>query len=903
MSSNSNPFNKYQKSFTLDGIVYHYFDVSSIDSKFDRLPYSIRVLVESAVRNCDNFNITEKDVKSLLEWTPELKQGVNDVEVPFKPARVIQHDYNGIPAMVDLASMRNAVLKLGGDPSKVNPVTPTVLSICHSVGVDFWRQSDALARNQAAEFRRNKERYAFLKWAAKAFNNFSIVPPGGGILHQVNLEYFATVVFDQDNEDGSKTLYPDSLVGTDSHTTMINGLGVVGWGVGGIEAEAVMLGQSISMLLPEVIGYKLVGKLSPLVTSTDLVLTITKNLRQLGVVGKFVEFYGPGVAELSITDRATIANMGPEYGATVGYFPADENTLNYMKLTNRSEKKIEVVRQYLKVTGQMRNYNDDTKDPQYTQSLYLDLATVVSSISGPKRPHDHMAVVDLPKDFKSCLSSPIGFKGFGLTPEALRTIGEFQWSDGVTYKLQHGSVVLAAITACTNTSNPSVMLGAGLLAKKAVEKGLSILPYIKTSMSPGSGVVAYYLKESGVLTFMEQLGFDIVGFGCMTCIGNSGPLDENVANTIEKKNLVCAGVLSGNRNFEGRIHPNTRANYLASPPLVIAYAIAGRVDIDFEKEPLGVDDRGKSVFLRDIWPTRSEIQDVEAKSVIPSMFQDVYSKFRLGSVEWQGLEVQHDLSIYNWDSASTYIKRPPYFDGMTREVPKIKSIEKARCLLFLGDSVTTDHMSPAGAIARNSPAARFLAGRNVTPQDFNTYGTRRGNDDVMARGCYANIRLVNKLSSKIGPYTEHIPSGEELEVFGAAQRYRNDATPLIVIAGKEYGTGSSRDWAAKGPYMLGIKAIIAESYERIHRSNLVGMGIMPLEFLPGQNADTLELNGREVFNIYLPEIGLKPGQKVRVEANGTTFETMLRCDTEVDITYYQNGGILQYMARKMLSAK
>nr|CAB93519.1 iron regulatory protein 1A [Drosophila melanogaster] len=898
--SGANPFAQFQESFTQDGNVYKYFDLPSIDSKYESLPFSIRVLLESAVRNCDNFHVLEKDVQSILGWTPSLKQETSDVEVSFKPARVILQDFTGVPAVVDFAAMRDAVRELGGNPEKINPICPADLVIDHSVQVDFVRSSDALTKNESLEFQRNKERFTFLKWGARAFDNMLIVPPGSGIVHQVNLEYLARVVFESDSSaDGSKILYPDSVVGTDSHTTMINGLGVLGWGVGGIEAEAVMLGQSISMLLPEVIGYRLEGKLGPLATSTDLVLTITKHLRQLGVVGKFVEFYGPGVAELSIADRATISNMCPEYGATVGYFPIDENTLSYMRQTNRSEKKIDIIRKYLKATRQLRDYSLVDQDPQYTESVTLDLSTVVTSVSGPKRPHDRVSVSSMCEDFKSCLISPVGFKGFAIPPSALAASGEFQWDDGKSYKIGHGSVVIAAITSCTNTSNPSVMLGAGLLAKNAVQKGLSILPYIKTSLSPGSGVVTYYLRESGVIPYLEQLGFDIVGYGCMTCIGNSGPLDENVVNTIEKNGLVCCGVLSGNRNFEGRIHPNTRANYLASPLLVIAYAIAGRVDIDFEIEPLGVDANGKEVFLRDIWPTRSEIQEVEHKHVIPAMFQEVYSKIQLGSRDWQTLEVS-DSKLYPWSEISTYIKLPPFFEGMTRALPKLKGIEKARCLLLLGDSVTTDHISPAGSIARKSPAARYLSERGLTPRDFNSYGSRRGNDAVMARGTFANIRLVNKLASKTGPSTLHVPSGEEMDIFDAAERYASEGTPLVLVVGKDYGSGSSRDWAAKGPFLLGIKAVIAESYERIHRSNLVGMGIIPLQFLPGQSADTLKLSGREVYNIVLPEGELKPGQRIQVDADGNVFETTLRFDTEVDITYYKNGGILNYMIRKML---
>uniref|UniRef100_A0A1A9UJQ0 Cytoplasmic aconitate hydratase n=1 Tax=Glossina austeni TaxID=7395 RepID=A0A1A9UJQ0_GLOAU len=894
-----NPYAQFEKAFVTGGEKYKYYDLPSIDPKYDQLPFSIRVLLESAVRNCDNFHILKKDVECILNWKPDNRLGQNDEEISFKPARVILQDFTGVPAVVDFAAMRDAVLELGGNPEKINPICPADLVIDHSVQVDFSGTSDALAKNQNLEFERNKERFTFLKWGARAFDNMLIVPPGSGIVHQVNLEYLARVVFETDIE-GGKILYPDSVVGTDSHTTMINGLGVLGWGVGGIEAEAVMLGQAISMLLPEVIGYKLVGKLGPLATSTDLVLTVTKHLRQLGVVGKFVEFYGPGVSELSIADRATISNMCPEYGATVGYFPIDENTLTYMKQTNRSEKKIDIIRQYLLATRQMRNYANESQDPRFTETITLDLSTVVTSVSGPKRPHDRVSVKDMKTDFAVCLTNPVGFKGFAIAPDSLQASGQFQWDDNKSYTIRHGSVVIAAITSCTNTSNPSVMLGAGLLAKKAVERGLSIMPYIKTSLSPGSGVVTYYLKESGVIPYLEKLGFDIVGYGCMTCIGNSGPLDENVVNTIEKNGLVCCGVLSGNRNFEGRIHPNTRANYLASPLLVIAYAIAGRVDIDFETEALGIDNDGKKVFLRDIWPTRNEIQEVENKHVIPAMFQEVYSKIELGSKEWQTLQVS-ESKLYPWSGVSTYIKRPPFFEGMSLMLPPLRSIRNARCLLYLGDSVTTDHISPAGSIARNSPAARYLSENGLTPKDFNSYGSRRGNDAVMARGTFANIRLVNKLVTKTGPRTTHIPSQEEMDIFDCAERYREEGTPLILLVGKDYGSGSSRDWAAKGPFLLGIKAVLAESYERIHRSNLVGMGIIPLQFLPGQNAESLGLSGREVYNINIPEQGLKPGQHIQVEADCNVFDTILRFDTEVDITYYKNGGILNYMIRKMLN--
>nr|XP_049695681.1 cytoplasmic aconitate hydratase-like isoform X2 [Helicoverpa armigera] len=741
---------------------------------------------------------------------------------------------------------------------------------------------------------RNKERFQFLKWGAQAFDNMLIVHQvGSGIVHQVNLEYLARVVF------SSGLLHPDSVVGTDSHTTMINGLGVVGWGVGGIEAEAVMLGQAISMLLPKVVGYKLVGELNPLATSTDTVLTITKHLRSLGVVGKFVEFFGPGVSALSIADRATIANMCPEFGATVAHFPVDERSLQYLRQTNRSDDKIAIIEAYLRATKQFRDYTNPEQDPVFSEVVELDLSTVVTSVSGPKRPQDRVSVSVMKKDFQECLTNKVGFKGYGISPANLSASGSFSYSDGKTYSITHGSVIIAAITSCTNTSNPSVMLGAGLLAKKAVENGLSVLPYIKTSLSPGSGVVTYYLRESGVVPYLEKLGFDIVGYGCMTCIGNSGPIDDNIANTIEKNELVCCGVLSGNRNFEGRIHPNTRANYLASPLLVIAYALAGTVDIDFETQPIGHRPDGTPVYLREIWPTRAEIQEVENKHVIPGMFKEVYAKIEQGSPSWQALSVPQG-KLYGWDPNSTYIKRPPFFDGMTRELKPIKSIQNARCLLLLGDSVTTDHISPAGSIARNCPAARFLADKGLTPREFNSYGSRRGNDAIMSRGTFANIRLVNKMSPTAGPRTTHQPSGDVMDIFDAAHRYATEGVPLIAVVGKDYGSGSSRDWAAKGPYLLGIRAVIAESFERIHRANLVGMGIIPLQFLPGQSADSFALDGSEQYSVHVPE-NIAPGDLLTVQvSNGQTFQVKVRFDTEVDLTYFKNGGILNYMIRKML---
>lgn len=888
-----NPYSNLLKDIDLgNGKTAKFYDLSSLGAEYTRLPFSVRVLLESAVRNCDNFQILEEDVDKILNW--KSNQAIEGgVEVPFRPSRVILQDFTGVPAVVDFAAMRDAVQALGGKPEDINPQCPADLVIDHSVQVDVSRQADSKAKNEELEFERNKERFQFLKWGAKAFKNMLIVPPGSGIVHQVNLEYLARVCFTD-----SDIVYPDSVVGTDSHTTMINGLGVVGWGVGGIEAEAVMLGQPISMTLPKVVGYKITGQLDPKVTSTDVVLTITKHLRQVGVVGKFVEFFGPGVEMLSLADRATIANMCPEYGATIGYFPVDKKTLDYLKQTNRDADKIEAIKRYLSAVNMIRNFSDETEDPDFSEIHSLDLSEVVPSLSGPKRPHDRVSVSSMKEDFNNCLVSPVGFKGFGIPDDKMTTTIPFMY-EGQEYTLKHGSVLISAITSCTNTSNPSVMLGAGLLAQNAVKLGLTVKPYIKTSLSPGSGVVTYYLRESGVIPSLEALGFGVVGYGCMTCIGNSGPLPPPVVEAVEKGDLVCSGVLSGNRNFEGRIHPNTRANYLASPPLCIAYAIAGSVDIDFEVEPLG-HVNGQDVFLRDIWPTRAQIQEVESKYVIPSMFQEVYSKISSGNSNWNKLEAPESL-LYPWDKTSTYIKQPPFFQGMTVELTAKKPIKAAHALLHLGDSVTTDHISPAGSIPRNSPAARYLASRGLNPRDFNSFGSRRGNDAVMARGTFGNIRLVNKFIGKAAPKTLHIPSGVTLDVFDAAQEYGSSGQDLIILAGKDYGCGSSRDWAAKGPYLLGIRAVIAESYERIHRSNLAGMGIIPLEYEDGQTADTLGLTGKESFSIAMPAEGdLKPRMKVEVTAsNGKSFLTVLRFDTEPELTYYRHGGILNYMVRKL----
>uniref|UniRef100_A0A8C3RVZ1 Cytoplasmic aconitate hydratase n=1 Tax=Chelydra serpentina TaxID=8475 RepID=A0A8C3RVZ1_CHESE len=888
----SNPFAWIVEPLDASQPAKKFFNLNKLgDARYGHLPFSIRVLLEAAVRNCDEFLVKKEDVENILDWN--VMQNKN-VEVPFNPARVILQDLTGVPAVVDFAAMRDAVKKLGGDPEKINPICPADLVIDHSIQVDFNRRSDSLQKNQELEFERNKERFEFLKWGSQAFHNMKIIPPGSGIVHQVNLEYLARVVFDQNGY-----YYPDSLVGTDSHTTMIDGLGVLGWGVGGIEAEAVMLGQPISMVLPKVIGYKLMGNPHPLVTSTDIVLTVTKHLRQVGVVGKFVEFFGPGVAQLSIADRATIANMCPEYGATAAFFPVDDVSIGYLIQTGRDEEKIKHIKNYLVAVGMFRDFNNSSQDPDFTQVVELDLHTVVPCCSGPKRPQDKVAVSEMKKDFESCLGAKQGFKGFNIAPERHNDRVKFV-QNGSEFELTHGSVVIAAITSCTNTSNPSVMLGAGLLAKKAVDAGLTVKPYIKTSLSPGSGVVTYYLRESGVMPYLAQLGFDVVGYGCMTCIGNSGPLPEPVAEAITQKDLVAVGVLSGNRNFEGRIHPNTRANYLASPPLVIAYAIAGTIRIDFEKEPLGVNAKGKEIFLRDLWPTRDEIQAVERQYVIPGMFKEVYQKIETVNESWNALDAPSD-KLYTWNPKSTYIKSPPFFENLTLELQPPKSIVDAYVLLNLGDSVTTDHISPAGNIARNSPAARYLTGRSLTPREFNSYGSRRGNDAVMVRGTFANIRLSNKFLNKQAPQTIHFPSGETLDVFDAAERYKQAGQPLIVLTGKEYGSGSSRDWAAKGPFLLGIKAILAESYERIHRSNLVGMGVIPLQYLPGEDAESLGLTGRERYTIVIPE-ELAPRMNVQIKLDtGKTFQALMRYDTDVELTYFRNGGILNYMIRKMAS--
>ncbi|XP_009353280.1 aconitate hydratase, cytoplasmic [Pyrus x bretschneideri] len=863
------------------------------DPRIDKLPYSIRILLESAIRNCDGFQVKKEDVEKIIDWE---KSAPKQVEIPFKPARVLLQDFTGVPAVVDLACMRDAMNNLGSDSKKINPLVPVDLVIDHSVQVDVARSANAVQANMDLEFHRNKERFAFLKWGSTAFHNMLVVPPGSGIVHQVNLEYLGRVVF---NNDG--LLYPDSVVGTDSHTTMIDGLGVAGWGVGGIEAEATMLGQPMSMVLPGVVGFKLSGKLNNGVTATDLVLTVTQILRKHGVVGKFVEFYGDGMGELSLADRATIANMSPEYGATMGFFPVDHVTLQYLKLTGRSDETVSMIESYLRANKLFVDYNEPQSERVYSSYLELNLSEVEPCVSGPKRPHDRVTLKDMKSDWHACLDSKVGFKGFAIPKEVQNKVVKFQF-EGQPAELKHGSVVIAAITSCTNTSNPSVMLGAALVAKKASELGLQVKPWVKTSLAPGSGVVTKYLLNSGLQKYFDQQGFHIVGYGCTTCIGNSGDLHESVASAISENDIVAAAVLSGNRNFEGRVHPLTRANYLASPPLVVAYALAGTVDIDFDKEPIGTGKDGKSVYFRDIWPSTEEIAEVVQSSVLPDMFKSTYDSITKGNPMWNQLSVP-ESKLYSWDPNSTYIHEPPYFKGMTMDPPGAHGVKDAYCLLNFGDSITTDHISPAGSINKDSPAAKYLLERGVDRKDFNSYGSRRGNDEVMARGTFANIRLVNKLlNGEVGPKTVHIPSGEKLFVFDAATRYKADGHDTIVIAGAEYGSGSSRDWAAKGPMLLGVKAVIAKSFERIHRSNLVGMGIIPLCFKAGEDADTLGLTGHERYTIDLPSniSEIKPGQDVTVTTdNGKSFTCTVRFDTEVELEYFNHGGILQYVIRNL----
>ncbi len=852
--------------------------------QISRLPFSLKILLESLLRNCDGRVITDEDIIALVRWNPKAAR-----EIPFKPARVLLQDFTGVPAVVDLAAMRAAVKKLGGDPTKINPLVPVDLVIDHSVQVDYFGSRLALQRNAEIEFERNRERYEFLRWGQKAFKNFRVVPPATGIVHQVNLEFLAQVVMTR-TENSEIVAFPDTLVGTDSHTTMINGLGVLGWGVGGIEAEACMLGQPLYIVTPEVIGFKLTGRLREGVTATDLVLTVTQMLRQKGVVDKFVEFYGEGVAQLSLPDRATIANMAPEYGATCGFFPVDDETLRYLQQTGRSKELIDLVERYCKEQGLFRTAQ--TPDPVFTDTLSLRLEDVEPSVAGPKRPQDRIRLWDVKQVFRQALldlhlRQPMAGEG----EQSRRS-------------LDHGSVVIAAITSCTNTSNPSVMIAAGLLAKKAVERGLRVPPHVKTSLAPGSKVVTEYLQRSGLLQYLEELGFYLVGYGCTTCIGNSGPLPEPVAKEIIEKNLVAAAVLSGNRNFEGRIHPLVKANFLASPPLVVAYALAGTVEIDLASEPIGTDKDGKPVYLRDLWPSSSEIAEI-MNSITPEMFQKTYANVFDGNPQWNAITgVEGEL--YRFDPSSTYIQEPPYFKEFSLESKPPTDIRGARVLVMLGDSVTTDHISPAGDIPLDSPAGKYLRERGIEKKDFNSYGSRRGNHEVMMRGTFANVRLKNLLVPGVeGGWTVHFPSGERMTIYDAAMRYQSERVPLLVLAGKEYGTGSSRDWAAKGPALLGVKAIIAESFERIHRSNLVGMGVLPLQYKDGQNAQALGLTGQELFDIVGISALERPKQELTVRARKpdgsvTEFTVIARLDMPIEIEYYRNGGILPTVLRQML---
>lgn len=861
-------------------------------SDINRLPFSIRILLESVLREYDGYAITENDIKLLADYDAKNPQG----EIPYKPSRVVLQDFTGVPAVVDLAALRSAMQRMGGNPQSINPQVPVDLVIDHSVQVDMFGQEYAFMYNVEKEFERNRERYEFLKWGQKAFDNFRVVPPGRGIVHQVNLEYLAQGVFTRTEDDGTTVAYPDTLVGTDSHTTMINGLGILGWGVGGIEAEAAMLGQPIYMLVPEVVGVKLSGKLREGITATDLTLTVTEMLRRHGVVGKFVEFYGDGLSNMSLPDRATIANMSPEYGATMGFFPVDDESIRYMRRTGRSEEHVQMVENYLKAQGLFRT--DGMIEPEYTDNLKLDLGDVETSLAGPKLPHDRITLPNMKSTFESSLTSDNPTMGFSLTQEQLANKGTFK--NGQEIEMKHGDVVIAAITSCTNTSNPSVMLGAGIVAKKALEKGLKVPPYVKTSLAPGSRVVTDYLEEAGLTDYMDKLGFNLVGYGCTTCIGNSGPLPEAVEKAVKDGELIVAGVLSGNRNFEGRIHPYVKANYLASPPLVVAYALAGTVDIDLANEPLGKDKDGNDVYLKDIWPTSDEIAEHLDNAIRPELFNKQYGDV-FKSEEWEKIPVGRG-ELYEWKEESTYIQEPPFFMDMGEEAEPIRPIQGARALVKVGDSITTDHISPAGNIKTDSPAGQYLMDNGVEPKDFNSYGSRRGNDRVMTRGTFANVRFKNQLApGKEGGFTKYFPTGEITTIYDAATRYKKEGIPLVGLAGKEYGTGSSRDWAAKGTILLGVKAVIATSYERIHRSNLVGMGVLPLQFKEGESADTRGLDGSEVFNIHISD-DLKPQQQVKVEAKKEDgeiikFTTVNRIDTPVEIDYYRNGGILHYVLR------
>ena len=886
------------------GATYRFHRLPKLGAAASRLPYSLKILLENLLRHEDGSSVTRADIEALLEWDPKAEPAT---EISYRPARVLMQDFTGVPAVVDLAAMRDAMRDMRGDPAEINPLQPADLVIDHSVQVDNFASGTALALNSVLEYQRNRERYQFLKWGQNAFRNFRVVPPETGIVHQVNLEYLASVAFTYER-DGERWVCPDTLVGTDSHTTMVNGLGVLGWGVGGIEAEAGMLGQPVSMLIPQVVGFELTGRLAEGATATDLVLTVVEMLRARGVVGKFVEFFGDGLDELPLADRATIANMAPEYGATCGLFPVDGETLAYLRLSGRSSVQVELVEAYARAQGFFRESGD--APAKYSDTLALDMGDVVPSIAGPKRPQDRIALADAQESFARVLREDFSARGSataaGGTAVAETTGGVKTVIRGSECEIGHGAVVIAAITSCTNTSNPAVMVGAGLVAKRAVERGLQVKPWVKTSLAPGSKVVTDYLTKSGLDSYLDMIGFHLVGYGCTTCIGNSGPLPPEVSEAIRGGNLVVASVLSGNRNFEGRVHAEVRANYLASPPLVVAYAIAGSMEVDITKDSLGNDLEGNPVYLRDLWPSAREIADITGSVVDSEMFRASYGNVYAGSDRWRELDAS-DSALFSWDGDSSYIRRPPYFEGMGVEPRKVSDITGARALAVLGDSVTTDHISPAGAITADSPAGEYLQGLGIRPKDFNSYGSRRGNHEVMMRGTFANVRLRNLLAPGTeGGWTRHLPDGGLLSIYDAAMRYREEGTPLIVIAGYEYGTGSSRDWAAKGPSLLGVQAVIAASYERIHRSNLVGMGVLPLQFPDGENRETLGLSGDATFNI--TGLGDGSAKGVRVEAvpdDGgpvIAFEAQVRIDTPKEIEYYRHGGILQYVLRQMLGS-
>ncbi|WP_288904904.1 aconitate hydratase AcnA [uncultured Sneathiella sp.] len=883
-----------RRTLDVDGEKYDYYSIPEAEKAglgdVSRLPFSLKVLLENLLRHEDGRTVSSEDVSAIAGW---LKDRKADREIAYRPARVLMQDFTGVPAVVDLAAMRDAMVALGGDPEKINPLAQCDLVIDHSVMVDKFGTAASFGQNVELEMERNGERYAFLRWGQKAFNNFRVVPPGTGICHQVNLEYLAQTVWTTKDQNGNEVAYPDTLVGTDSHTTMVNGLAVLGWGVGGIEAEAVMLGQPISMLIPEVVGFKLTGKLKEGTTATDLVLTVTQMLRAQGVVGKFVEFYGPGIAELGLADRATISNMAPEYGATCGFFPIDAETINYLNFTARDPKRVKLVEAYAKAQGMWRD--NDTPDPEFTATLELDISTVEPSLAGPKRPQDRVLLTDATNAFKGAL------------PELAGTTSDLKKQidvAGKDYKIGHGDVIIAAITSCTNTSNPNVMLAAGLVARNALAKGLTVKPWVKTSLAPGSKVVTDYLEKAGLQDDLDALGFNLVGYGCTTCIGNSGPVDPAIADAIAEGELVACSVLSGNRNFEGRVSPQAKANYLASPPLVVAYAIAGSLNIDITKDSLGNDKDGNPVYLKDIWPSNAEVIETVRKAVARDMFVTQYADVFSGDDTWKSIKTAEGQT-YTWDSTSTYVQHPPYFEGMQKEPGAFEDINGARVLALLGDSVTTDHISPAGAIKADGPAGEYLKSHQVAPKDFNSYGSRRGNDQVMTRGTFANIRLRNEVAPGTeGGVTKHMPNGTQMWIYDAAEKYREEGTPLVVFAGKEYGTGSSRDWAAKGTLLLGIKAVIAESFERIHRSNLVGMGVLPLQFPDGVTRKTLNLDGSEVIDLVGIQGGITPGMNVtckitRTDGSSQEIELLCRIDTLDEAEYYRHDGILQYVLRNL----